>query len=102
MVDPRKRAFLSFEIKTFKKMSSYFSLVLALQAIDAQMFLPVIFKRHNEVINRQKRPKLRFLTVDPKIINIWASWNLMRVRRSFGFELLKSYLTFGYLTCSDR
>ena len=38
LVDPPKRAFLSFEIKTVKKCSSYFSFVLALKIIDAQMF----------------------------------------------------------------
>ena len=37
LVDPPKRAFLSFEIKTEKKFSPYFSFVLALKTIDTQM-----------------------------------------------------------------
>ena len=37
LVDPPKRAFLSFEIKTIKNLYSYFSFVLALETIDAQM-----------------------------------------------------------------
>ena len=43
-----------------------------------------------------------------KNIIIWAPWNLLkmktltRARRNFEFGLLKSYLTVGYLTCSDR
>ena len=37
IVDPPKRAFLSFEIKTVKKCSSYFYFVLALKIIDSQM-----------------------------------------------------------------
>ena len=38
LVDPPKRAFLSFEIKTIKqKLYSYFSFVLALKTIDTQM-----------------------------------------------------------------
>ena len=39
-------------------------------------------------------------------INIWAPWNCLKMKtltwvcRNFGIGLLKSYLTFGYLTCS--
>ena len=38
-----KRAFLSFEIKTEKKCSSYFSFVLALKTLDAQMLFWSVF-----------------------------------------------------------
>ena len=47
LVDPQKSVFLSFKTKTAKKCSSYFSNVLALKTIDAQMFCwSVFWKAH--------------------------------------------------------
>ena len=40
---PKKEAFLSFEIKTVKKCSSYFSFILALKTIDAHMLFDQYF-----------------------------------------------------------
>ena len=53
-----------------------------------------------------------------KNVNIWAPWNFLKMKtltrmhrqaawalsahRNFGIGLLKSYLTFGHLTCSVR
>ena len=51
MVDPQKRAFLSFEIKTVKKLSSYFSFVLAIKTIDKNMiFWSVFWKTHKKTL----------------------------------------------------
>ena len=52
-----------------------------------------------------------FMPTFTKNINIWAPWNFWKCKlwrmcpsahRKIGFGLLKSYLTFGYLTCFDR
>ena len=50
------------------------------------------------------------MPISTKSINIWAPWTFLKKRKiwcacalwNFKFGLLKSYLTFGYLTCSDR
>ena len=70
LINPQKKAFLSFEKKTVKKCFFIFFFcfsfliwfVLALKTIDAQMlFWSVFLKTHKKtVINRQKRPKWRF------------------------------------------
>ena len=51
MVDPPKKSIFEFEIKTVKKYSSYFSFVLALKIIDAQMlFWSVFLKTHKKML----------------------------------------------------
>ena len=56
------------------------------------------------------------MSIFTKNINIWAPWNFLKIKnfdvraptssaiscQNFGFGLLKSYLTFGYLTCYDQ
>ena len=48
------------------------------------------------------------LLIFTKNINIMAPWNCLKMKtltlmcQNFGIGLLKSYLTFGYLTCSVR
>ena len=47
LVDLQKSMFMSFETKTLKNSSSYFSFVLALKSIEAQMlFWSMFFKMH--------------------------------------------------------
>ena len=68
---PPKKGIFEFWNKNRKKLCSYLSFVLALNTIDAQMLFWSVFWNHT------KKPL-----------------------QNFGIGLLKSYLTFGYLTCS--
>ena len=76
MVDPQKRAFLSFEIKTQKKFSSYFSFVLANNR-RTNVILIGIFE------NAQKKTlltaKLGFLTVN----NFFCAFLKILTKRTF-------------------
>ena len=72
---PQKEAFLSFEIKTVKKCSSYFSFILALKTIDAHMLFDQYFCSFSKIPTKRIFVCLLFLKLNlsqnPKKFFVW-------------------------------
>ena len=111
-------AFMSFEIKTVKKIVFLFFFCFSFKNNRRTNVILIrtknaLFRGSKMVLFKNQISKYFCVCAScrfsQKNINILASWNFLKIKKlwrtgrapgNFGIGLLKLYLTFGYLTCS--